>query len=77
MRRIVFNSKILGGKPVIKGTRMTVEFVLELLAGGMTPDEVVREYVHLTKADVRAALAYAAAVVKREEILSPLKAALA
>lgn len=77
MKRIVFNSKILGGKPVIKGTRMTVEFVLELLAGGMTPDEVVREYVHLTKADIRATLAYAAAVVKREEILSPVKAALA
>lgn len=77
MKRIVFNSKILGGKPVIKGTRMTVEFVLELLAGGMTPDEVVHEYVHLTKADIRAALAYAAAVVKREEILSPVKAALA
>lgn len=77
MKRIVFNPKILGGKPVIKGTRMTVEFILELLAGGMTPDEVVREYSHLTKADIRAALSYAAAVVKREEILSPVKAALA
>ena len=72
MKRIVFDPKILGGKPVIQGTRITVEFVLELLAGGMTPDEVIREYAHLTKADIRAALAYAAAVVKREEILSPM-----
>lgn len=77
MTRIVFNPKILGGKPILKGTRMAVEFVLELLASGLTLEDVVQEYPQLTKADVRAVLAYAAAVVKREEVISPIKAALA
>ncbi len=77
MSRITFNSRILGGKPIIKGTRMTVEFVLELLASGMTTDQIVQEYSHLTGADIRAVLAYAAAVIKREEVISPVKAALA
>lgn len=77
MRRIVFDPKILGGKPILKGTRIAVEFVLELLASGMTTDEIVREYPHLTKQDIRAVLSYAAAVVKREEVISPIRAALA
>lgn len=77
MRRIVFDPKILGGKPILKGTRIAVEFVLELLASGMTADEIVREYPHLTKQDVRTVLSYAAAVVKREEVISPIRAALA
>lgn len=77
MKRIVFDPKILGGKPILKGTRIAVEFVLELLASGMTSDEIVREYPHLTKQDIRAVLSYAAAVVKREEVISPIRAALA
>lgn len=77
MTRIVFNPKILGGKPILKGTRMAVEFVLELLASGLTPEDIVHEYPKLTQADIHAVLAYAAAVVKREEVISPIKAALA
>lgn len=75
MRRVVFDPKILGGKPILQGTRMTVEFILELLASGMTADEIVQEYSRLTQGDIRAALSYAAAVIKREEIISPLRAA--
>lgn len=77
MRRIVFDPKILGGKPILKGTRMTVEFILELLASGMSADEIVSEYPRLTKGDIRTVLAYAAAVIKREEVISPVRAALA
>ncbi|MBI4227940.1 MAG: DUF433 domain-containing protein [Candidatus Omnitrophica bacterium] len=77
MKRVVFNPKILGGKPILQGTRMTVEFVLGLLASGLTAEDVVQEYPQLTKADIRAVLNYAAAVIKREEVISPIKAALA
>lgn len=77
MKRIVFDPKILGGKPIIKGTRISVEFILELLAGGMSPENIVREYTHLNKADIRSVLSYAAAVIKHEEVISPMKAAAA
>ena len=58
-RRIVCNPRILGGKPVIDGTRMSVEQVLGLIAKGMTIERIVRSYPQLTVADVRAAVAYA------------------
>lgn len=58
--RIVRNPKVMLGKPVIKGTRLTVEHVLENLAGGMSVDEYVDAYPGVTADDVRAALAYAA-----------------
>lgn len=77
MSRIVFNPKILGGKPVIRGTRMAVEFILGLLASGMTADEIIHEYPQLTARDIRAVLSYAAAVIKREEVISPIQAATA
>lgn len=58
-RRITVKPEVLGGKPVIKGTRISVEFVLELLASGATTEEIVREYPHLEDLDVRACLDYA------------------
>ena len=58
-RRIVCNPRILGGKPVIDGTRMSVEQVLGLIAKGMTIERIVRSFPLLTVADVRAAVAYA------------------
>lgn len=67
--RITFNKKVLGGKPIIKGTRISVDFVLELLASGLTEDEILMEYPRLTRVDIRATLDYAAKTVKREEIL--------
>ena len=44
LERIEINSKIMGGKPVIKGTRLTVEFILKLLANGATIEEILKEY---------------------------------
>ena len=55
--RIAMNPKILRGKPVIKGTRISVEFILELLASGMSVENIVKEYSHLKKEDVLAAVA--------------------
>jgi len=69
MNRITYNPKILGGKPIIKGTRISVEFILELLASGMTTEEIVKEYPQLTKKDILAALDYAAKTIKREELV--------
>jgi len=67
--RITHNPEILGGKPIIKGTRISVEFVLELLASGMSVDEILEEYPRLTRGDILAVLEYAAKTVKREEIV--------
>ena len=66
--RIVVNPKIMGGKPVIKGTRIPVYFILELIASGWTIDDILKEYPHLTREDVLAAVKYAARVL-REEIV--------
>jgi uncharacterized protein (DUF433 family) len=54
--RIVINPKILVGKPVIKGTRIAVEFVVELLANGWTNEQILHEYDHLTPEDIQACL---------------------
>lgn len=64
---IVQYPAILGGKPVIKGTRMSVEAILELLASGMEIDEVLKEYPFLNKNHIQAAIDFAAKVVSREE----------
>ncbi len=64
---IVVDEKIRFGKPVIKGTRVPVDLVVGKLAGGMTFEEVMREY-DLTQQDIRAALSYAAQVLAQEEV---------
>ena len=71
MERIIYNPKILNGKPIIKGTRISVEFILELLASGMTQDDIIKEYKHLKKEDVLAAIEFAAKTIKHEEVISP------
>ncbi len=68
MERIVVDQKILSGKPIIKGTRISVEFILEMLSSGMSIDEILLEYPHLKKEDVLAALIYATSLLKREEV---------
>ncbi len=60
MERITVNPKILGGKPIIRGTRLSVEFILNLLASDVTEVEILEDYPHLTKADIQACLRYAA-----------------
>ena len=57
-----------GGKPVIKGTRIAVEFVMDLLGRGWTVEQILREYDHLTPEDVQACLAYASDVLKSEKV---------
>ena len=66
--RIIINSNILQGKPIIKGTRISVEFILELLASGIGTEEILKEYPSLKKEDILAALHYATDVLKQEEI---------
>ena len=60
---ITQNPAILGGKPIIVGTRMSVEVILEFLAGGMEIKEMLKEYPYLTKKQIQAAIRYAAGKV--------------
>ena len=57
--RIIVDPKILAGKPAIKGTRVAVEFILELLAAGQSETNILESYPGLTKEDILACLAYA------------------
>ena len=57
--RIVVDPEILVGKPVVKGTRLAVEFIIDLLAQGWTEAEILHNYPGLTQEDVRACLVYA------------------
>lgn len=61
---------VLGGKPVVAGTRLTVEFLLERLAQGAAPQELAASHPPLTVEQVHAALAYAASVVRNDELLA-------
>jgi len=73
LERIVVDPRIMAGKPVIRGTRITVDVILELLAAGMKPEEIAKDY-RISVEDVRAALLYAAKVLGREEVLVVSKA---
>ena len=59
LSRIIIDPKIMVGKPVIKGTRLTVQFILSLLPQGMTTEEIIEEYKNTTKEDIFACLAFA------------------
>ena len=63
--RISITPGVRSGKPCIKGTRITVYDILEYLAGGMTEDEILTDFPSLTRDDIRAALAFAAARERR------------
>ncbi len=69
--RVIINPDIMLGKPVIKGTRVTVELILRKLAEGMTIDQMLTTYTHLSKEDVYAALTYASDLIANEEIIIP------
>jgi uncharacterized protein (DUF433 family) len=66
--RIVADPEVLVGKPVIKGTRISVELVLDLLAAGYTPQQIRDQYDHLTVDDIQACLAYAKEVIQSERM---------
>jgi uncharacterized protein (DUF433 family) len=65
--RIEINPKVMLGKPVIQGTRITVELILRKLGEGATPADLTQAYPHLTVDDIRAAIIYAADTVAHEE----------
>lgn len=67
--RIEANPDIMLGKPVIKGTRITVELLLSKLGEGADVKDILSAYPHLKREDVMAALSYSADVVGREEII--------
>ena len=68
--RITSDHAILGGKPIIVGTRISVEVLLEWIASGASRDEILRRHPHLTAIDVEQALSYAAAATKNEVLLT-------
>ena len=72
--RIIVDPKILTGKPVVRGTRISVEQVVELLAAGWSHEQILASYPHLSEDDIRACLGYASELL-REEKVYPLKTA--
>jgi len=70
--RIEIAPNVLTGKPIIKGTRIAVEFVVDLLARGWSQEDILKEYDHLTSEDIQSCLAYASSVLQSERVyLSP------
>ena len=68
IKRIEINPEIMLGKPVIKGTRMPAEIIVEKIAYGDTIEEIIKQYPFLKKDDINAALFYAARIMKTEDI---------
>ena len=68
LKRIVADPKIMLGKPVIRGTRLTVQIIVEKIAYGATFEEIEKDYPFITTDDIRAALLYAAKSLSREEM---------
>jgi uncharacterized protein (DUF433 family) len=73
LERITLNTKVMVGKPVIRGTRITVEFIINLLAHGTTVDEIIKEYHGLTQEDIQACLLFASQSLKNTMFM-PLEA---
>lgn len=71
IERISVNPNICFGKPCIKGTRIWVSLILDLLADGMTTKELLEEYPHLTEQDIRAAIAYGAEMSRQRYVEIP------
>jgi uncharacterized protein (DUF433 family) len=66
--RIVVDPEILVGKPVVKGTRLAVEFIIELLAGGWSHEEILKNHPGLVADDILACLSYAGARLRSEKV---------
>jgi len=66
--RIVIDPDVLVGKPILRGTRLAVEFIIDLLAQGWTEAEILRNYPGLTHEDVQACLGYASATLQAEKV---------
>lgn len=70
LKRIIIGPKIMLGKPVIKGTRLTVEIIVEKIAYGATFEDIKKDYPFISDDDIRAALLYAARSLAHEEVFS-------
>jgi uncharacterized protein (DUF433 family) len=74
LKRITFDQNVLHGKPVIRGLRISVEMILELLANGASRQEILDDYPELEPGDIQAALSYAQHLVAGETIYDRLSA---
>lgn len=68
LKRITVNPKVMVGKPTIRGLRITVEQILKALAGGVTAEELLKEYPELEVEDIHAVLLYAAELANEERV---------
>lgn len=69
LSRITLDPKIMVGKPVIKGTRLTVDYIIGLLAHGATINDILQEYKGLTKEDIQACLLYASKALESATVI--------
>jgi uncharacterized protein (DUF433 family) len=67
--RIITDPAILGGKPIVRGTRISVEFILELIASGASADDIVKAYPQLTREDVSDAVQFAASYLHNDSLI--------
>lgn len=74
LERITLDPEVMTGKPVVEGTRLTVEYIVKLLAHGATEDEILDEYSSLTREDIRACLLFSAKSLSESSFM-PLKVA--
>jgi uncharacterized protein (DUF433 family) len=72
--RITADPEILVGKPIVKGTRISVELILGWLASGWSFEQVIESYPHITREDILAALAFAAEMMREEDYIAIRKA---
>jgi uncharacterized protein (DUF433 family) len=68
--RITAKPEVLRGKPCVRGTRISVEFLLELVASGATQSDILRDYPHLTAEDITEAIRYAARFLENDVLIS-------
>ena len=68
LRRVTSNPEIFGGKPIVRGQRISVELVLSLLAQGVPQDELLQDYPSLEAQDIQACFAYAHAVIANDSL---------
>ncbi|MGQ0547417.1 MAG: DUF433 domain-containing protein [Betaproteobacteria bacterium] len=68
LKRITADPKIFGGKPIVRGMRISVELIVSLLAQGETPEAILKDYPDLTRDDIQACLAYAHAVIANDSL---------
>ena len=70
LEKIVLNPQVMAGKPVITGTRLTVDYILNLLAHGSTEDDIINDYKGLTHDDIRACILFAMKSLENTEFMT-------